>query len=289
MKNSVLNFLFFLISVNCFAQSSLPFYEQNQTGEYYLLRNDSVHDFSQFKSLTILTKNGITKTGSFQNLHSVTEKECCTSHDPEFLMGELKLSAKTDSVFYIIGGTVTDGKLFSSPLSSVTDFEKFVSPGFQKTLLGINYDSEYSYRWTLQTNNKYYLEEKDDANYFGTSPDNIVYPVDLKNCIYSKNDSIEILYCTADSVNENFQFEPRWSIIYINGKLIDARADYSLLPADGYGPFFYKLKFPAGWYRAENDFYILFSAGFVLHEHNGAWSEESRAPCLYYGECDCGE
>ncbi len=291
MKYSIIGFQFLLVLISAtgFAQSSLPFYELNKTGEYYLLRNDSVHDFGQFKSLTILTKNGIAKTGSFINLHSITEKECCTSPDPVFLMGELKLSVKTDSVYYIIGGSVTEGKLFSEPLNSITDFEKFVVPEFQKTVLGINYDSDYSYRWTRQPSGKFYLEVKDDANYLGASPENIVYPIDLKNCTYSISDSIEILYCTADSVNENFQFEPRWSVIYLNGKLLDVRADYSLIPADGYGPFFYQIKFPAGCYRSEMDFYILFNPGFVLHEHNGAWSEESRAPCLYYGECDCGE
>lgn len=292
MKTFCLIFLYvtpYFFIVDCSAQNHLPFYEQNSIGEYYLLRSDSIPDLKQSNQVSIISKHGIVGSGKFINLHITTEKECCTHPDPFFLMGTLKLNCKPDSIYYLVAGVINEGKLFNTKFDSVPDEKNFVTGDFNKTILDINYDPVYSYRWTKQFDGKYYLEVKDDANYFGTHPDNIIYPVDLKNCNYSKNDSIEILYCMADSLNENFHYEPRWILIYLNGKLLDARRDYSLTSSDGYGPFFYQLKFPAGCYKTENDFYILYNPGFVLHQQNGTWTEESREPCLYYGECDCGE
>lgn len=229
MKNFCLIFLFvtpYFFIVDCSAQNHLPFYEQNSNGEYYLLRSDSIPDLKQFNQVSIISKHGIVGSGKFINFHFTTEKECCTHPDPFFLMGTLKLNFKPDSAYYILGGVIKEGKLFDSKLDTVPDVNNYLTSDFQNTILDLNDDPEYSYRWTLQPTGKYYLEVKDDANYFGTPPDNIIYPVDLKNCSYSKIDSIEILYCIADSLNENFHYEPRWTLIYMNGKLLDARRDF---------------------------------------------------------------
>lgn len=129
-------------------------------GEYYLLRNDSIHDYSQFNSVSIITKNGIEGKGKFINLHVRSEKECCTHPDPKFLMGTLQLNSVTDSVYYVLGGEVKEGKLFDTKHEAIPDVNKFMRKDFEKSIIDINSDSEYSYRWTLQSNGKYYFEGK---------------------------------------------------------------------------------------------------------------------------------
>ena len=282
-------FTFLLSSVLCNAQQSFPFYEQNDDGEYYLLRDDSIHNYKQFNSVNIITKKGIEGAGKFINLHSEQQKECCTHPDPVFLLGELQLNFKTDSIYYVIGGKVDDGKLFNTQLDTVTDVKRFITGDFQQSVLGVTEKTGQSFGWANEFNGKNYLNVKQDLTNEAQQSVIKTYPVDLKNCIYSVYDSIEILYCVPDSVNELYQYEPTWLFTYFNGKLLDARADYFFTSTDGYGPFFYQMKVPAGWYKADGDFFILYRPGYVLKNHNGTWSEEWREPCLYYGECDCGE
>ncbi len=282
-------FLIQFITSELKAQEALPLYEKNNDGQYYLLRTDSLYSEKLFNEISVITKGGIQGPGKMINLHLNQEKECCTKRDPYFLLGSLKTNFKIDSPYYLISGKVDNGKLFDLKFTTLTSTEKYIDSEFKKTAIGDPEYNSWEFRWTDYGNDKIYLEKKDIHTYNNQPSDTTVYPINLKSCGYSQQDSFEILYCHPDTIENNFLYEPSWVFIYLNNKLFDVRIDYSKIPTDGYGPFHSQPQYPVGWYKSNYIFHLLYYPGFIVKQESDRWVVMNREPCRYYGECDCGE
>ena len=270
----------------------LPLYERNQQGEFYLLRSDSIQYHAQlgFKSITVLSVNGIEKKENLKDIHLASEKECCTHPDPWFEMGSINWKPKNENEKIVyIAGDIDDGKLWSNSISQMPDAKIFLKDEFNQTLIGKSFFSDYSYRWKQQSNGKIYFEEQEQNESEGVKAHVETFEVNLQTCLYEKHDSFEVLTCKPDSVDEYAIYSPWWVLTYLNHQLLDARMDYSHTSSDGYGAFHYQAQNPIGWYKAGDDFFLLCNPGYVLQLHTGKWTWEYRDACLYYGECDCGE
>lgn len=281
--------------VIAFSQPILPLYEKNEHGEVLLLRIDSIPKDvkKRFDTVSVITEKEICygKLGKFR---LVTEKECCTHPDPTFLLASVKMKDKT-CIGAMILGKISDGRSLNyDSLKTKTNLFEMASEEYQNPLINKEYIQRY--RWTPTE-----VDGKKDVYLQSISKNNnkdyiVTYKVLLKNCIHIKTDSTDYFYCTTDS-NENYKKKNlswynekvKWSLLYVNKKLIYVAPDFTETGMDGYGPFHYKEQKLAAIYKAKGVTYYYFSPGYVIYHKNREWKLANREAVKYYGECDCGE
>ena len=113
------------------------------------------------------------------------------------------------------------------------------------------------------------------------------YPILLKNCTAVGTDSLTELHCPAHG--NGYIGDPDLLFLYVNDTLISAQHDVRKTGLDGYGPFHYRAQGLLARYRAADGTYLVLQSGAAFRRDAQGWAPVSRAPVMYYGECDCPE
>jgi len=291
----LLLFSFYFLIPNCFSQPVLPLYEKNETEELLLLRIDSIPKDvkKRFDTISIITEKGICY-GKLSKFKLITEKECCTHPDPKFLLATAKFKDKNCRGTLILGKADSGKILNYDSLKAKINLFEWISEEYHNPL--INKEHIQRYRWTATE-----VDGRKDVFLESISKNNnkdyvVTYKVSLKDCIHIKTDSVDYFYCTTDTTdnykkkNMNWYHDKiKWSLLYVNKKLIYAAPDFSSTSTDGYGPFHYKEQKLSAIYRAKGLTFYYFVPGYVIYYRNKDWKLANREPVKYYGECDCGE
>ena len=290
-------FFFFLVFYwnQVFSQQSLPLYEKNENGEILLLRIDSIPKDVEhkFDTISVITETGICY-GELGKFKLITEKECCTHPDPKFLAATAKFKDKNCRGTLILEKADSGKTLNYDSLKAKTNLFEWLSEEYQKPLISREYIQRY--RWTATE-----LDGKKDVFLQSASKNNNkdyvdTYKVSLQNCIHIKTDTMDFFYCATDTIDNYkkkniswFNEKVKWSLLYVNKKLIYVAPDFTDTGMDGYGPFHYKEQKLTGIYRAKGITFYYFSPGYVIYYKNKEWKLANRKPVKYYGECDCGK
>ncbi len=296
MRNSVFIFIAaFLLTAKTFSQNGLPFYERNEDGTLPLLRTDSIPKDAkkQFKAISIISEKGV-GYGKLKKISLSTQKECCTKPDPTFLTGKVQGKNKGENSI-IVPGKIDSGKILDyDSLKAKTNLFEMISEEFE--FPKINKEVVSRYRWSateLQGKKEVFLQAISRNNY---KDQVITYNVSLKNCTHIKTDSTDFFYCTTDTAG-NYKKEKlnwydesiKWSLLYVNKKLIYVTPDFSNTTIRGTGPFHNKEQKLSAIYSTKGITYYYFSPGFVVYYKNREWKLAYRNPVKRYDECDCGE
>ncbi len=243
-----------------------------------------------FERIRVIGEDGTTCVGTLSNFEVVEENQCCAKKRPKFVVGRYNFNKGCD-----LGGnpvSILPDKIDRIvPVDygeTLENFDRWVSdtyttPSVNRSLaIQGNYDESEipSFRWTKSDNGKIWLDV--DGRYLKPEPEQ----VELKNCLYEKNNEIEALYCELIN-NDNQSFGYSWSLVYENGELIYANGEGK--GVDGYGPFHYETKDLVAVYEAQGNKFLMFRPGFVIYKLESIWIQQSRQALRYYGECDCAE
>lgn len=295
MLRALFVFTFSFVIFNCLSQPILPLYEKNEQGEVLLLRIDSIPKDvkKRFDTVSVITEKGICygKLGKFK---LITVKECCTHPDPKFLLSSIKMKDKICNGPLLLG-KIDSGKVLNyDSLKTKTNLFEMLSEEYQNPLINKEYIQRYRWAATEVDGKKdVYLQsisKNNNKDYIDT------YKVSLRDCIHIKTDSTDFFYCATDTIgnykkkNLNwFNEKVKWTLLYVNKKLIYVTPDFTETGMDGYGPFHYKEQKLTAIYIANGVTYYYFSPGYVIYHRNKEWKLASREAVKYYGECDCGE
>ncbi len=286
-RHSLIPIFFFCSIFSGISQCCLPFYETTEQGELLLLSTDSIPQNVEkyFNTVSIIAENKICYA-KFDKFRIYTESECCTSTDPRYLVGTIKVKKK-NCTGTIISGKVDQAKILNyNLLKSKINPTDWVSKEFQNPKSQTDHGDNYKYRWIEEEINgkkditlqRYYMDEYREP-----------LKVLLKDCIHIQTDSIDFFYCPTDTTNLPPYNNTKWCLLYINKKLIYVTQDVTGTGRDGYGPFFYQEQKLSSIYKAKGTTYYYFSAGYVIYFQNNEWKQAYKEPLRYYGECDCGE
>jgi hypothetical protein len=286
---------FFLLIKTGSAQNTLPLYEKNEEGEVLLLRTDSTPENTkdQFDTVSFLSGNCI-RYGKFRKIRLISVMECCTHPDPKFLTGKIKGKKMMQNGLMILGKIESGKTLDYDSLNAKTNLFEMTGEEFE--IPQVHQDVVTRYRWfpaELDGKKEVFLQSVSKNNYHGEV---ITYNVALKNCLHIRTDSTDFFYCSTDlsgnykkSKLNWYEENIKWSLLYVNKKLIYVTPDFSNTTIRGSGPFHSKEQKLAAIYRAKGTTYYYFSPGFVISFRDHEWKREFREPAKKYDKCDCDE